>query len=41
MRTYAVWSQNKFILAFLGTLGLTCVVLDAVSSDYAFPAPLS
>ena len=33
MRTYAVWSQNKLILAVLGTLGLACVVLEAVSNN--------
>lgn len=30
MRTYAVWSKNKFILIGLGAIALTCVVLDCV-----------
>ncbi|EIM84430.1 uncharacterized protein STEHIDRAFT_159103 [Stereum hirsutum FP-91666 SS1] len=30
MRTYAVWSQNKFILIGLGAIAVTCVILDCL-----------
>ncbi|KAI0759360.1 hypothetical protein BC629DRAFT_1657167 [Irpex lacteus] len=30
MRTYAMWSKNKIVLAVLGTLAVTCVVLDCL-----------
>ena len=33
MRTYAVYSKSKAILVGLGAIGLTCVILDCVSSD--------
>ena len=29
-RVYVVWAKNKLILGFLGTLALTCFVLDVV-----------
>ncbi|KAJ7186139.1 hypothetical protein C8R46DRAFT_1062577 [Mycena filopes] len=28
LRTYAVYGQNKWVLAYMGTLGLACVALD-------------
>jgi len=33
LRTYVVCAQNKLVLAFLGALGLTCIILDIVSVD--------
>ncbi|KAI0339573.1 hypothetical protein BDW22DRAFT_1361121 [Trametopsis cervina] len=30
MRTYAMWSKNKFILCGLGAIAVTCVVLDCI-----------
>ena len=32
MRTYVVYNKNTFILVGLGAIGLTCVILDCVSS---------
>jgi len=30
MRAYAVWSQNKLVLVGLGSMALTCVILDCL-----------
>ena len=30
MRTWAVWGRSLWIIAFMGTLGLTCIILDII-----------
>ena len=32
-RIYAIWFQNKFILAYLSVLGLACIALDIVGGN--------
>jgi len=33
MRTYALYGRNKLILAIFGSIGVTLVVVDAVSNN--------